>query len=534
MEPIIASTPGSPDTPPPQSRGRGAVAPLLAVLCVGLFMVWLDATIVNVALPSLQASLHVGVTDLQWVIDIYTVMFACLLLLAGDIGDLFGRKRVFLIGVLAFTVASAVCASSSDIHMLLAARGLQGAAGSVVMPTSLSIITGTFSSARGRAQAVGIWSGTGSLGLAAGPIVGGLLVEHFGWTSVFWVNVPIGIAAVIVGAMVIPDVRLDRDRRLDLGGALLFTAAIGALTLGLIQANDWGWTSAGVVSTLVLAVVLVAAFVRWERRVAAPIIPTRLFSVPDFAMPNLAGLVTFFGVFGVLLFLSIFLQSFAGMSAIDTGLHFVPMTAAMAVTAPVAGAVTARYGARLPLALGCAVSAVGLMLLTGIQIDSGWSGYLWPLILIGMGTTLAVTPGTIAALATVISARAGMVSGVTQASRQVGGVLGVAVLGAVVIHVFRDRLATALAPLALPPTVHARVVSALTSGGVQGNRLPEPLRTAVVHAAGGALADAIHLAMVIAAAANLVAAVGVLLLMRAPAPQAAGEAAILEPGLETR
>ncbi|MEV8477189.1 MFS transporter [Streptomyces sp. NPDC051173] len=491
-----------------------SMAPVLVILCTGLFMVWLDTTIVNVALPDIQDSLGTTFTGLQWVVNAYTLTFACLMLVAGDIGDVFGHKRVFLVGILGFTAASALCAVAPDIGFLLAARGLQGACGAVIMPISLSLITAQGGTPRVRAAAVGIWSGVGSLGLAGGPLVGGLLVTHFGWASVFWVNVPIGLLAALAALRFITTGRGHAGRRIDTTGMVLFSAGVGSLTLGLIQADDWGWTSAAVLGVLALAAVLLAGFAGWELRTRAPVLPMTLFRDRAFTLPNLAGMVTFFGMFGVLLFLSVHFQSFEGLSAYDTGLRFLPLTAATAVAAPVAGWVTGRYGARLPLAAGCAVSALGLLALTRVPMDDGFLEYTGPFVLIGFGTTLAVTPGTIAVLAAVMENRAGMGAGAVQTSRQIGGVLGVAVLGTVVIQHFRDKLPGALAHLALPDGERARVVERLSSGGrpdVSG--LPPAARTAILEPAGRALADSIQTAIGVAAVCNLVAAVLVLVAM---------------------
>ncbi|MFF7249393.1 MFS transporter [Embleya sp. NPDC008237] len=492
-----------------------AMAPVLCVLCMGLFMVWLDTTIVNVALPEIQKSLGTGFTGLQWVVNVYTLTFACLMLVAGDIGDVFGHKRVFLTGIVGFTLASALCALAPTIEVLLAARALQGASGAVIMPISLSLITTTSGTARVRAQAVGIWSGIGSLGLAGGPLVGGLLVTHFGWASVFWINVPIGALAALAARRVIVAHRPHTDRRIDVVGMLLFTAGVGALTLGLIQANDWGWTSSRVPAVLVLAALLLAGFVGWELRTRAPVLPLGLFRDRGFTVPNLAGMVTFFGMFGVLLFLSVYFQSFEELSAYETGLRFLPLTAATAVAAPVAAWVTSRFGPRLPLAAGCAVSALGLCALSQVRMDGGYLVYTGPFVLIGFGTTLAVTPGTIAVLAAVMDNRAGMGAGVVQTSRQIGGVLGIAILGTVVVQGFRDRLPDALAAVPLSPDSRARVVDALSSGSRPNLAgLPDQARTALLRPAGRALADSIQTAMAAAAVCNLVAAVVVLVVMK--------------------
>ncbi|MGW1073735.1 MFS transporter [Streptomyces sp. NPDC002537] len=491
-----------------------SMAPVLLVLCTGLLMVWIDTTIVNVALPDIQDSLGTTFTGLQWVVNVYTLTFACLMLVAGDIGDLFGHKRVFLAGIAGFTAASALCATAPNIGVLLAARGLQGASGAVIMPISLSLITARGGGPKVRAAAVGIWSGAGSLGLAGGPLIGGLLVTRFGWAGVFWVNVPIGILTALAGHRILTGHRGHAGRTVDTVGMLLFATGVGSLTLGLIQADDWGWTSPAVLTALALAAALLAAFAGWELRTRAPVLPPALFRDRGFTLPNLAGMVTFFGMFGVLLFLSVHLQSFERLSAYETGLRFLPLTAATAVAAPVAGWVTGRYGARLPLAAGCAVSALGLLALTRVPMDDGYLEYAGPFVLIGFGTTLAVTPGTIAVLGAVMANRAGMGAGAVQTSRQIGGVLGIAVLGTVVIRHFRDRLPGALAALPLPPAERARIADRLSSGGrpdVSG--LSEAARTAILHPAGRALADSIQTAIGIAAVCNLAAALLVLVAM---------------------
>lgn len=492
----------------PGGSSLRAMAPTLSILCVGLFMVWLDTTIVNVALPDIQNDLDTRFSGLQWVVNVYTLTFACGMLVAGEVGDLFGRKRVFLTGMLGFTAASAACALAPNIGALLTARAVQGVSASVIMPTSLSLITGMGGTAKERAMAVGIWSGVGSLGLAGGPLLGGLLVTDAGWSGVFWINIPIGLAAVWFGHRNIVEPGGHERRSIDVVGLALFSAGVGALMLGLVQANDWDWDHPGVVASLAGAGLLLAAFAGWELRVRAPVLPPRLLRDRGFSLPNVAGMATFFGMAGVLLFLSVHLQSFMGLSAYQTGLRFLPLTAATAFAAPIAGAVTGRYGARIPLALGCAVSGAGFVWLSQVRLDDGYLVYVGPFVLIGFGTTLAVTPGTIAVLAAVMENRAGMGAGIVQTSRQIGGVLGVAILGTVAVQGFRDRLPDALAPLPVAPAQRKAIVDALSSGSRPDTAgLADDLRATILHMAGRALADSIHTAMTVAAICNFAAAV---------------------------
>jgi EmrB/QacA subfamily drug resistance transporter len=487
----------------------------LPVLCAGLFMVWLDITIVNVALPDIQADLNASVSDLEWVLSTYTLAFGCLMLIAGGAGDRYGRKPIFVAGIAVFTFASAACALSETVTQLHTARLLQGAAGAVVMPSSLSIIAAAFPDAGGRARAVGIWSGVGSLGLAGGPVIGGLLVTGFGWASIFWINVPIGVLTCLAGSRLLSNSRAATPARLDLVGLATFTAAIALLTYGLIESASSGWSSPRVIWTLVASVAAAASFVVSQVRSDSPVIPRGLFRHPEFALPNLAGAVTFFGLFGVLLFLSVFLQAFVGLTALETGLRFLPTTLAMAVTAPIAGAITARLGARLPLSVGCFLSGVGLLLLTRVTTDSTYADYAVPFVLLGAGTTLAVTPGTIAVLHAVISDRSGAASGLNQTARQVGGVLGIAVLSTIIVQQFAARLPAAVRELPIPPPTPEQARELLDGGLLGGQSSPPtfPVSPALVEAAGDAFAEAVHTAMVVAGGLDLLAGLAVLLLM---------------------
>jgi DHA2 family methylenomycin A resistance protein-like MFS transporter len=488
---------------------------MLTVLCSALFMVWLDTTAVYVALPAIQTDLAASVRELEWVAAGYTLPFACLMLFAGDLGDRFGRRPVFLVGIALFTLASAGCAVSAGAGVLIACRLVQGAAGAVIMPVSLAVIADAIHDPGRRGRAVGIWSGMGSIGLAGGPIVGGLLVSHFGWASVFWVNVPIGVLVVLAGLRFVPANDPDRGRRLDLVGVVLFTVSIGVLTYALIQVSGWTWGDPRVITMLVLASVVLAAFVVWEARYAtAPLLPLTSFRDSGFSLSVASGMVVFFALYGVLLYLSVFFQTFQGLSASDAGARLVPMTAAGAVIAPVSALWTTRAGARQPLACGCLLAGVGLSLLLRFDGGSGYGTFVVPFVLIGIGATLAVTPGTIAVLNAVTRGRAGVASAMSQTSRQVGGVLGIAALGTVVVDAFHDRLPGALAGLHLTGPQSASVANAFTNGGRFQGTIPAPLRAELTRRASAALADSIHQAMLLAAVLCLLVAVVVAVFMR--------------------
>jgi EmrB/QacA subfamily drug resistance transporter len=412
--------------------GRNKKTAVLAVTCLGQFMVLLDNTIVTTALPQMQRHLHTSLTGLQWIVDSYVLAVAVLLLTGGVIGDRYGRKRTFLAGLVVFTTASLLCGLASGSGWLIAARVLQGVGAAGLSPGSLALIASTFTVPRERARAIGLWAGISGIGLSVGPVAGGLLVDYVGWQAVFLVNVPIGVVTFLYGMWVLNESRNPHRRAPDIRGLLLSLFGMGALTYGLITAGRDGWTSAPVLGCFAAAVVLLVAFLVAEARVTAPMLPLRLFGERLFSVSNFAMVALGFGLLGSAFFFSQFFQIVQGYSAFRAGLQSLASTAAMFMISPFAGRLAGRFGFRRPVAFGMLCASSGLLALSFVHSDTPYVNVWWRLSLIGIGFGLAMSPLTAAAISTVAPQEGGLASGVSNTSRQIGSVLGVAVLGTIV------------------------------------------------------------------------------------------------------
>jgi len=403
----------------------------LVVLCMAFFMVILDTTIVNVALPSIGAGLHSSVTGLQWVVDAYTLVIAVLLLSAGSACDRLGAKGVFVVGLEAFTAGSGLCALAPGIDLLVGARVLQGAGAALVLPSSLAVIASAFSDSKARAQAIGVWAAVAGVATALGPVAGGLLVDFAGWRSVFLVNLPIGVAALVMARRRLSDTP-RRPAGLDLGGQLLAAGSLALVTFGLIEAGSAGWGSGVVVAAVGVGIGLGGGFVVIESRVDHPMLSIRLFRSSMFSAANVVGLVLNFGVYGQVFVLSLYFQRGRGYSALATGLALLPF-AVMTVAGPIGvGRLVAKVGARLPMVTGQLCAAAGSVLLAAAGIHTPYS-YLVPgLVVLGIGMALVMPSMTAAVVQAAPGFQTGVASGVLNTSRQVGGAIGVAVLGSLV------------------------------------------------------------------------------------------------------
>jgi EmrB/QacA subfamily drug resistance transporter len=404
----------------------------LGALCFSLFMIMLDNTVVNVALPAIQKDLRIGLSQLEWTINAYTLSFAVLLLMGGKLADFVGRKRVLLVGLVIFTIASLVCGLATTGGTLIAARAVQGLGAALMMPSTLSIIPATFPP-RERGTAVGIWAGVSLLALAIGPLVGGLLVEHISWNWIFYVNVPVGAIGFVVATLVIRESRdSSAEQRLDLPGLLASGIALFALTFALVQANSYGWGSPQIVGCFVLSALGFAAFAAVERRSRLAMLDLSLFRNPTFSGANVVALLVLFIVFGIFFFMSIFTQGVLHYSAVETGASFLPMTVVLVAVTPFAAKASVRFGCRWLMTSGMALLGVALLLLSGLDAHSAFWDMVPGYVLGGVGVGLTMTPMTIAVLGSVPVEKSGVASGVLNSFRQVGGALGVAVLGAIV------------------------------------------------------------------------------------------------------
>jgi EmrB/QacA subfamily drug resistance transporter len=404
----------------------------LGAVSFALFMIMLDNTIVNVALPSIGRGLRVGVSQLEWVVNAYTLAFAVLMLTGGRLADLYGRRLVFDAGLVLFTASSFMCGLAPSAAILIGARSFQGAGAALMMPATLSIISAAFP-AEERGTAIGIWAGVSGSALAIGPLLGGLLTEHVGWSWIFFVNVPVGAVAFAASLILIVETRAgEAGRHLDLPGLLASAGGLLALIYALIEGNRYGWTSPVILGLFVAATVLLAAFVLIERRVRRPMLDLTLFGKRTFSGANIAALLVSMAMFGIFFFVSLYMQNILGYTAVRTGLIFLPMTILVVVSAPLAGKATDLIGPRWPITIGMGLLAVALTSFSTLGVHADFLDMLPGMLIGGVGIGVAMGPMTAAALSTVAVDEAGVVSGVLTTSRQVGGALGVAVMGAIV------------------------------------------------------------------------------------------------------
>jgi DHA2 family methylenomycin A resistance protein-like MFS transporter len=488
----------------------------LVITAVGFFMVLLDASIVTVALPSIQSSLHARLIDLQWVVDAYTLPFAVLLLAAGTLGDRFGRKRLFLAGLVGFTFGSAVCGFAPSLGWLIAGRVLQGTGGAALSPGSLALLAAAFEDPRERAQAIGISSGVSGIGIAAGPLIGGLLIQASGWQSIFFVNLPVGLLVFLLGARLLTESRNPQPRRVDVPGQVLAIAALTALTYALIEGQPQGWSSPLIVTLFVAAAVLLLAFVVVEVRQSEPMLPLDLFRNATFSVANVAAFVVGFALLGTVFFISQYFQEVQGYSPLGSGIRSLPNTAGMFIVAPLAGRLTARYGARVPVTFGALLASTALFLFTRLDAATPYSQIWWNLALSGVGFGFMLSPIAAAVLGATPPNRIGLGSSIVNTTRQIGSVFGVALLGAVVVGQFANRLTSGLVALGVPLGVSSQVATTVASSGASaGGRIALLLRTAHVRLApasihsaiGHAFALALHPSFVVSGVALLCVAV---------------------------
>jgi EmrB/QacA subfamily drug resistance transporter len=414
---------------------------VLLTMCFALAMAMLDNTVVNIALPTITRELGATVSDLQWIIDGYVLVFASLLLTGGILGDRYGRKRMFLAGLAIFTLASLGCGLAASGEQLIGFRALQGVGAALLMPGTLSILTVTFPPEE-RARAIGLWAGVSGLALALGPTLGGYVVEHVGWPAVFFINVPIGVVAFAIASRTVRESVSEQTRHLDLPGLALGTGGLFALTYGLIEANQLGWTDPSIVGSLVAAGILLAGFVAWEHRSPRAMMPLGFFRVPAFSAGNWVAFSVSLGMFSIFLFVTLYMQAIRGYSPFEAGLRFLPMTLMIVLTAPNAGRVAQRIGSRAPMTYGLTVVGAGMVGMTFVQPDTLYWILAILFVLMGHGIGSTMAPMTAAVMGAVGPQRAGLGSAMTNTSREVGGVVGIALLGTVLF----DRLGSVLVP----------------------------------------------------------------------------------------
>jgi EmrB/QacA subfamily drug resistance transporter len=498
--------------------GSPAQAVALATLCAVLFLTFLDNTVVSVGLANIQTSLHAGVTSLQWVVDGYALTFATFMLAAGTMGDILGRKKAMLTGVAIFCAGSVVCATAPSSGWLIAGRVIMGIGAAASEPGTLSVIRHVYPDRRTRADALGVWAAVSGLALALGPVIAGALVGAASWRAIFWFNLGFGLLAFSMAVAFVPESSDPEGRRFDWVGMLLGAAALGSASFAIIQGEISGYGAWWIIALFAASVVCGGAFVLWERTDKSPMIDLSLFRKGPFVGSNFVAFATFFGTFSIFFFTALYVQVVITQSAYQTALDFLPMAVALILGSALTGPWVARVGARVPMVVGCMLAATGIFVTSAtLGPHSGFGTLGWTLPIAGFGFGVALVPVTSAALTVVPPQRSGMAASATNTSRELGAVIGVAVLGAVVDSKLTGELAVRLKALGIPPSFQSLVINAVSNGGLTSGAASKAehsstvhvanLATKVIHAAYDAFGAGLHLSFDIAGSLLVVGAV---------------------------
>jgi EmrB/QacA subfamily drug resistance transporter len=500
---------------------------VLVVLCTAVFMLLLDTTIVNVAQRKIQVGLNADLAQIQWVLDSYILTYAVLLLSFGRLGDVFGRKRLFIVGMAIFTLASGLCGASnwlgdvfgiSGVNALILARVLQGFGGAFMMPQTLSLLTVVFPPDK-RGAAMGIWGGIVALGAVVGPIIGGLIVTDYAWEWVFLINVPVGIAAIIATMIIVPEsVDQTASKKVDWGGVLLSGLGIFAIVYALIEGNKEGWTSPLILGLFALGALLMVAFVWWEQRVPDPMMKIELFKLRNFWVGNLIGFIVAFGMLGIFFPMTLFLQGVLGFSPIRAGLTMTPMSIMIMLAAPISGKLSDRFGSRWILVGGLSLMSVGIIfIISRINLETTWVTLLPALIITGLGMGMTFAPMTAAAMREVPLRISGSASGILNTSRNVGQVLGIAVLGSLLQSRLGAHATDRLADVPLDPAVKAQLIQVVKDSRFEviGQVIPQAqanLLPTIFNDVQLAFVDSLHNTFIVGVVACAIGALSALLI----------------------
>ena len=485
----------------------------LAVLCVTLLLVSLDNTVLNVALPTITRSLGATSSQLQWMVDAYAVVFAGLLLSLGALGDRVGRKWVFMAGLVVFGAGSAFAAWSGSPDRLTLARAVMGVGAAALMPCTLSILTNIFTTEQDRVRAIGIWSGTTGIGVALGPILGGLLLAHFWWGSVFLVNVPVAVGGLIAAIWLIPNSRNPASARPDPVGAVLSMLGLGLLLWGIIEAPGRGWTSLPIAASLGGAIAVIVGFVIWERKIDHPMLPLRFFSNRRYSAAIGALALVLFALLGMFFLMTQYLQFVLGYSPLQAGIRVLPVALTLLVIAPFSVVVARRIGTKVVVATGLALIALGLGLLSRTTVSGTYADCVIPFVIIGIGVALGLAPGTESVMGSLPRHEAGVGSATNDTSMQVGGALGVGVLGTALNIRYQHLMAAAVAHAGIPDSVRVLLESSVGAALAVAEQVPGKLGDQLALVARRSFISGMDLALVVAACVVGLAAVLVIVLL---------------------
>lgn len=453
-----------------RARSPSGAAPgrwlTLAVLCVPLLIVSLDNTVLNVVLPTLVRKLHATTSELQWIVDAYVLVFGGLMLVAGSLADRLGRKRTFVVGLAAFAAGSTWAAFSGTVGVLIAARASMGIGAALIMPSTLSIITATFTDRGERQRALGFWAATTGAGIALGPIVGGLLLAHFWWGSVFLINVPVALLGLLCAVRWVPDSKDPDAKPADPLGSLLSILGLGLLLWAIIEAPVHGWSSPLVLGAGAGGLVVLAGFVMWERTSWHPMLELRFFTSRRFSAAVLCNGLLAFGLYGALFVLTQFLQFQLGYTPLQAGLRVLPAAGAIAVMAPLSTLLVRTLGSKLTVAAGLVLAAAGLWQISGATVTTAYGGAVAGMVMLGVGAGLVIPPSTGAIMGSLPSAHTGVGSATNGSFMQVGGALGVAIVGSLLSTRYQQRITSALAPYHVPHPIQETIRGSL--GGALG------------------------------------------------------------------
>jgi EmrB/QacA subfamily drug resistance transporter len=471
----------------------------LAAMCFALFMIMLDNTVVNVALPSIQDDLGASLPGLEWTVNIYTLTFAVLLVTGGRLGDILGRRRMFLFGVVVFALSSAAIGLAPDQGWLVAGRAVQGVGAAFMMPATLSIITVSFPPEE-RGKAIGTWAGVSALALAIGPVVGGALAEYVSWRAIFFLNLPVAVGAVTVTLFAARESRDETTRHtIDWPGIVALSTGLTALVLALVEGNSWGWGSAEIIALLVTAASGLAAFALLEPRVREPMVDFSLFRSSTFLGANLVAFIVTFSMLAMFFFLALYMQNMLGYSAVEAGVRFLPSTLMIVLVAPLAGRLSDRVGPRPLMVTGLSLTAFSLFLLTRIDVGTGYGLLLPAFMIMGVGIALVMSPMSTAAMNSVPPEKSGVGSGILSMSRMVGGTFGVAAIGALFQHLARNELSHELAGTGITAAQREEIVHNLGAANDAAG-MPANVVEAAQHAFIHALSNGMWLSAGVAAA----------------------------------